>query len=160
MSELETNNIYTKLDYLQKRYDYAKESFDKLLNDINILWEDVIYSYLNNDLYLDNGFLQNLKNNKVKGQQIFYNFMFNNSIPAKLVLKEYKKSLLELTNYLKNNPSKNVKDTNYYSNKMNDNLEFIKESHLKMLKKVYGDKWNYSKENMMNEIYDNFFYYF
>lgn len=150
------NKKYKTFDIIQKRYDYAKEIYTYLLDDIGVLWDQVLSSYIENENKQDNGFLQKIKNNMVKGQKDFYNFILEKSVSAKLVKNEYYDALYCLQKYLKENPNVYVEDSLYYWDKIDDCIETIKDGHIELLKNSYGENWDYEKEQLVEDVYEQF----
>ena len=151
MSDIEEENkeeeIYTQLDILQYNYDISKENYDKLLDDIYELWDNVINPYLEDINNYKNGFLEELKKNSLSGQKKFYDFILKTDI-GKKIYDDYIISQKNLNKYLKQNPELNVKESLYYSEKMYDSLYSIRDEHIEMLKLEDPTNWmdKYTKE--------------
>ena len=148
---------YTYFDFLQKRYDIAKKTYENLLENINDLWEQVMQPYLEDDTRLGNGFLQKLRDNFVKGQREFYKFMLEKSIPAKLVQQEYYQASYFLNKYVKEHPNDLMEESLYYADKMDNCVEIIKQNHIDLFKQVYGNEWDFEKEKIVEDVYNCFF---
>ena len=46
----------------QKRYEIAKDNYEKLLNDIHNLWVQCVRPHIYDDMNMENGFLNKMKN--------------------------------------------------------------------------------------------------
>lgn len=150
MSDIDEENKeveYTQLDILQYNYDISKDNYDKLLDDISDLWENVIQPYLEDIDNYKNGFLEELKKNSLLGQKKFYDFILKTNI-GKQIYDDYIVSQNNLNKYLRKNPESNIRDTLYYSEKMYDSLYSLRDEHIEMLKIDDPDNWTekYTKE--------------
>lgn len=150
MSDIDEENKeveYTQLDILQYNYDISKDNYDKLLDDISDLWENVIQPYLEDIDNYKNGFLEELKKNSLLGQKKFYDFILKTNI-GKKIYDDYIVSQNNLNKYLRKNPESNIRDTLYYSEKMYDSLYSLRDEHIEMLKIDDPNNWTerYTKE--------------
>ena len=149
MSDIEEENeeTYTQLDLLQNDYDISKENYEKLLDDIYELWNNIINPYLEDINNYKNGFLEELKKNLLLGQKKFYKFILETEI-SKKIYNEYVVSYNKLNNYLYKNPNLKIQDSLYYSDKMYDSLYYIRDEHIELLKEEDPQKWinKYTKD--------------
>lgn len=150
MSDIDEENKeveYTQLDILQYNYDISKDNYDKLLDDISDLWENIIQPYLEDIDNYKNGFLEELKKNSLLGQKKFYDFILKTNI-GKQIYDDYIVSQNNLNKYLRKNPESNIRDTLYYSEKMYDSLYSLRDEHIEMLKIDDPNNWTerYTKE--------------
>jgi len=150
MSDIDEENKeveYTQLDILQYNYDISKDNYDKLLDDISDLWENIIQPYLEDIDNYKNGFLEELKKNSLLGQKKFYDFILKTNI-GKQIYDDYIVSQNNLNKYLRKNPESNIRDTMYYSEKMYDSLYSLRDEHIEMLKIDDPNNWTekYTKE--------------
>ena len=150
MSDIDEENKeveYTQLDILQYNYDISKDNYDKLLDDISDLWENIIQPYLEDIDNYKNGFLEELKKNSLLGQKKFYDFILKTNI-GKQIYDDYIISQNNLNKYLRKNPESNIRDTLYYSEKMYDSLYSLRDEHIEMLKIDDPNNWTerYTKE--------------
>lgn len=150
MSDIDEENKeveYTQLDILQYNYDISKDNYDKLLDDISDLWENIIQPYLEDIDNYKNGFLEELKKNSLIGQKKFYDFILKTNI-GKQIYDDYIISQNNLNKYLRKNPESNIRDTLYYSEKMYDSLYSLRDEHIEMLKIDDPNNWieRYTKE--------------
>lgn len=149
MSDIEEENeeTYTQLDLLQNDYDISKENYEKLLDDIYELWNNIINPYLEDINNYKNGFFEELKKNSLLGQKKFYKFILETEI-SKKIYNEYVVSYNKLNNYLYKNPNLKIQDSLYYSDKMYDSLYYIRDEHIELLKEEDPQKWinKYTKD--------------
>lgn len=153
LEKIEEKNTF--LDELLYNYDVSKYNYEKLLDDIHDLWENVLLEYLEDYLNYGNGFLQGLRKNLIVGQKKFYNFLLETET-SKNIFNDYILSLKKLDNYLKKNPESKNSDTLYYSDKMYDNLYFIRDEHIELLKLYEQNNWLKIYANEIEPLYNYF----
>lgn len=144
----------TYLDELQYNHDIAKKNYEKMIEDIEGLWENVMLPYLEDNKNYGNGFLEKFKKKPLLGQKLFHNFILENNIENN-VLKDYIETGNKIKNYLKDKELK-IKDTLYYSNKMYENLYSIKDMHIELLKLDNPKKWIDIFTEELEPLYDFF----
>lgn len=116
---LENEYEYTELDHLIKRHEIAEQSYNKMMNNMTELWENIMVSYL--DEIKGHGVLNKLTYNK------FVNFMVNDDVCEELIDA---RQMLE--NYMKHN-DKTEEDSDYIFERKNDAIKKLKKIHMKLL---------------------------
>jgi hypothetical protein len=153
-------NIYTDIDYLLKEYDLCTIEYNKLVDHILYLWNNVIIEYLDDTNNIGNGFLNKIRNDKKNGLDLFFKFICEKSLVGKQVFNNYNKSYNKLIKYISDNNEilNNVCDKNNYTyilDKQYDTILQMENEHIILLKEKYNQLWEIEYNANIKPFYDN-----
>jgi hypothetical protein len=146
------------IDYLIKEYDLCTIEYNKMVDHILYLWNNVIIEYLEDNNNFQNGFLKKIRNDKKNGLDLFFKFIFEKSPVGKQVFDNYNNSYNKLLLYISNNENLNniydKYDSTYILDKQYNTITQMEKDHILLLKKKYGQSWEMEYNKNIISLYD------